>query len=55
MSGKGDKRRPRQVSREEFAANWDTVFLRNKMLDTALRRGIDWDVKKREGSPGNSG
>lgn len=26
MNGKGDKRRPRQVSREQYDANWDAIF-----------------------------
>ena len=26
MSGKGDGRRPRQVSRDEYANNWEAVF-----------------------------
>lgn len=26
MSGKGDKRRPTQVPREDFESNWDRIF-----------------------------
>ena len=26
MNGKGDKRRPMQISHEELAARWDAVF-----------------------------
>lgn len=26
MNGKGDKQRPRMVSRGEYEANWDAVF-----------------------------
>ncbi len=69
MSGKGDTRRPRQVSREEYAANWDAVF------GAFFTQGVDADgtawlrVKKqgpvddvvvppdwlREEPPGNTG
>lgn len=26
MNGKGDKRRPMQISQEELDANWDAIF-----------------------------
>jgi hypothetical protein len=26
MAGKGDKRRPAQVSQDTYSANWDAVF-----------------------------
>lgn len=26
QNGKGDKRRPRQISREEFDKRWDAIF-----------------------------
>jgi ribosomal protein S27E len=28
VSGKGDKRRPLKVSREQLASNWDRIFSR---------------------------
>jgi hypothetical protein len=37
MNGKGSKRRPRQVSQEEFDKNWDLIFSK-RPKPTALTR-----------------
>jgi len=30
MNGKGDKRRPIEVSKEQYDKNWDKIFKKNK-------------------------
>jgi hypothetical protein len=35
MSGKGDKRRPRKISDEEYESNWDRIFSVCEELDAA--------------------
>lgn len=30
MCGKGDKKRPMQISQEEYAKNWDIIFKKKK-------------------------
>jgi hypothetical protein len=33
-NGKGDKRRPMQISREEYARRWEAAFGKKKPKDT---------------------
>jgi hypothetical protein len=43
MSGKGDKRRPMQISQEEFSDNWDRIFgNKTEKSDTSTRLAEPW-------------
>jgi len=33
--GKGDKRRPLVIPKEQFESNWDTIFNKNKLVKEA--------------------
>jgi hypothetical protein len=46
MSGKGDKRRPRKISDEEYESNWDRIFSVCEELDAATEELVA-DMKAR--------
>jgi|TARA_B100001996_G_scaffold67716_2_gene49350 asparagine synthetase B (glutamine-hydrolysing) len=47
MSGKGDKRRPMQIERQQFDNNWDIIFQKN-MIDKILINEVDKTVPDKE-------
>ena len=47
MAGKGDKRRPMQINREEFDKNWNEVFQKN-IIDKILTKEVDKTVPEDE-------
>lgn len=40
MNGKGDKRRPLQVPKEQFNDNWDAIFKKKKEQDIKKLRNV---------------
>ena len=47
MAGKGDKRRPMQINREEFDKNWNEVFQKN-IIDKILTKEVEETVPEDE-------
>jgi len=42
MAGKGDKRRPRDISQEEWEMNWDQAFSKKKKKRLCFKKPGKW-------------
>lgn len=43
--GKGDRQRPLTVPKEQFEANWDKIFGKNKLADKVVKQIKENDEK----------
>lgn len=55
MSGKGDKRRPMQISEKEFSDNWNRIFNKPKDDDKSelIRDAFLWVAPRKKSKSGD--